>query len=88
MEAFRDWLDTSRKGKIYIYHTGFLAVDRGSIVDFTNGAFSINPDSDIDCVARMALDAFNSHRVHLFQRKLHDREYQYIAMKRGKYDNN
>lgn len=83
VEAFRDWLKQDRVGKIYIYYTGHLAVDRGTIIDTglaEEPLFIAN--GDIDELGKLAIDAFNSDRVHLFQRKIHDNEWQYIAMKR------
>lgn len=82
LEAFRDWLRTATPGQVYTYYTGFLAVDRGTIVDYGNGEFTIVPNEAIDELARDAISAFESNRVHLFQRKIHDRVYEYIAMKR------
>jgi len=83
VEKFRDWIERSRTGKIYIYHSGYLARDRGRIVDYADsGEAIIEPNGDIDDLANIAIDAFVSGRVHLFQRKIHDNQYQYIAMKR------
>lgn len=84
VEKFRDWINTARTGRIYIYHTGSLSVDRGTIVDYGDGSPPhFVPSGDIHELGTVALDAFEAHRVHLFQRKLHDNEYQYIAMKAG-----
>lgn len=83
VEAFRDWIDNSRVGKIYIYYTGHLGVDRGTIIDTglrDEPLFVAN--GDIDDLGKLAIDAFEANRVHLFQRRLHDNEWQYIAMKR------
>jgi len=83
VEKFRDWIERSRTGKIYIYHVGFLSIDRGRIVDYTDdGTPVFEPVGDINDLANIAIDAFQSGRVHLFQRKVHDNQYQYIAMKR------
>jgi len=83
VEAFNDWITHSRAGQVYIYYTGFLAVDRGTIMDWGNGE---NPvfiaNGDIHDLGKTAIEAWEANRIHLFQRKIHDREYQYIAMKR------
>lgn len=84
VEKFREWIDTARAGRIYIYYTGRLSIDRGTIVDYGDGAAPVFvPNGDINELGKLALDAFEANRVHLFQRKIHDREYQYIAMKSG-----
>lgn len=83
VEAFREWLDTARTGQVFIYYTGFLSVDRGSYVDYADGhPVTFEPSGDIDTLGEMAFAEFKNGRVHLFQRKIHDNEYQYIAMKR------
>lgn len=84
-EAFRDWLETATTGQVYTYYTGFLSSDRGVIVDYGDGDTKFIPSGDIDELGRIALVAFETDKVHLFQRKIHDREYQYIAMKRSNY---
>lgn len=82
LEAFRDWLRTATAGQVYTYYTGVLAVDRGTIIDVGDGVLEFEPHGDIDALGRTALEAFDANRVHLFQRKIHDNEYEYIAMKR------
>lgn len=83
VEAFDDWLLRSRVGKIHIYHTGSLLSDRGRLIDYGDGQpLVFEPCGDVDAVGRAAMDAFVAGRVYLFQRKLHDHVYQYIAMKR------
>lgn len=82
VEAFNEWLKTAPPGQVFTYYTGFLALDRGEIVDIGDGVQLVIPKGDIDTLGRMAIDAFYSGQVHLFQRKIHDHEYQYIAMKR------
>jgi hypothetical protein len=81
-EAFHDWLKSSTPGQVYTYYTGFLAVDRGTIVDVGDGVLEFIPNEAVDDLGRLALSAFEDNRVHLFQRKIHDRVYEYIAMKR------
>jgi len=85
VQEFKDWLHRGRAGSMCIYHTGYLALDRFHIVDVAfPGDTKVSlttPIERVDEVARLALDAFEEKRVHLFQRKLHDNEYQYIAMK-------
>lgn len=82
VKAFNDWLKTSPPGQVYTYYTGFLSVDRGTIIDTASGDFEFVPNEDVDDLGRLALSAFEANRVHLFQRKIHDNVYEYIAMKR------
>lgn len=82
VEAFHDWLASSRPGQVYVYYTGFLAVDRGSFIVDPDLRIEFVPNSDIDALGKSAIDAFEANRVHLFQRKIHDKVYEYIAMKR------
>lgn len=82
VEAFREWLLSANTGQTYIYFTGNLGGNRfvptvdgtGTVIDCPNG--------DIDELGTLAYQAFTANRVHLWQRKLRDNEYQYIAMKR------
>lgn len=78
---FLKWLSESRTGGMCIYYTGFLAVDRFTIVGKDPETQITIRKPEIDDLARVVIDAFDRGRVHLFQRKLHDNEYQYIAMK-------
>lgn len=84
--AFRKWLATARAGSIYVYYTGVLALDRGSYIMVHDEKLGSNyewlANSEIDGLAKAAMEAWESGRAHLFQRKLHDHEYDYIAMKR------
>lgn len=82
LEAFREWIKTANTGQVYTYYTGFLSIDRGTIVDIGDGLTEFEPNGDIDALATTAINAFENNRVHLFQRKIHDNEYEYIAMKR------
>lgn len=81
-DAFKRWINTGRVGSVFVYYTGFLAMDRGTIIDLGGGYTEFSPNGDIDAIASLAIDAWDANRVHLFQRKLHDNEYEYIAMKR------
>ncbi len=82
VEKFRDWIKTSRPGQIYIYYTGFLAIQRGHIIDIGGREQYMIANGDVDALGNLAASAFEDNRVHLFQRKLRDNEYEYIAMKR------
>lgn len=82
VEAFDVWLKTAPAGQVYVYYTGFLSVDRGSIVDCGAGRTEFVPNEDVDDLGKLALSAFEANRVFLFQRKIHDKVYDYIAMKR------
>lgn len=86
IEEFRDWIKTANVGQTYVYHVGYLAIDRGTIINCPNSDRTlVIPNGDIDGLATLALEGFEGGKLHLFQRKIHDREYQYIAMKRSTY---
>ena len=89
-EGFSHWLETSTPGSVIIYHTGFLGVDRfKNIINIANGvpiAFEVVPE--IRDKALAAIEAFEQNKVHLYQRKISDMVYQYIAQKRSKYQRN
>lgn len=85
LSEFKDWIKNARTGQVYKYHTGFLAVDRNSIVDITDSIPILVPGGVVHEIALEALYAFDTKRVYLFQRKLHEGVYEYIAMKRSPY---
>lgn len=82
---FQKWVDTSNTGAFIVYHTGFLSVDR---VSMQVHDFSYVPNPPVDDLAVSAIEAFERGKVHLFQRKISDMVYQYIAVKRSKYARN
>lgn len=81
-EAFNDWLKTSLPGQVFTYYTGHLAVDRGSYIYDPTAGLEFVPNETIDKLGWLALSAWEANRVYLFQRKLHDHVWEYIAMKR------
>lgn len=85
LEEFQDWIRNARTGKIYIYYTGHLAVDRGTIIDNGTDTPVFIPVVPVHELGKAAIDAFDAGRIHLFQRKLHDNVFQYIAMKKSPY---
>lgn len=85
IEDFQDWIKNAKPGKFYIYHTGFLTVDRGTIVDDDPSHPLSVPVEPVHSLGKAAIEAFDAKRVHLFQRKIHDGVYQYIAVKRSPY---
>lgn len=84
LEEFEYWIKNARPGKFYIYHTGFLTVDRGHIVNTPDGGVFVCT-GEVHSLGKAAIEAFYAKRVHLFQRKLHDGVYEYIAVKRSNY---
>lgn len=85
---FSDWIANAKPSEVYVYHTGFLAIDRGLYIgDIEHGGLFI-PKPEVDAIARMAVDASDDEKVYLFQRKLQDRVYDYLAVKRSKYRRN
>lgn len=80
-KAFREWLDHATAGHHYVYFRGSLINARGKW-ESVNDELIYLPNTEIDTLATEVYGAFLAHRVHLFQRKLHDNEYEYIAVKR------
>lgn len=86
VKKFKEWIENARPGKFYIYHTGFLTIDRGRIVDSGDARTDVFvPVEPVHSLGEAAIEAFDAKRVHLFQRKLHDGVYEYIAVKRSPY---
>lgn len=85
LEEFKNWIAHARTGQVYKYHKGFLAVDRNTIVDLVDNLPVLVPGGDVHSIAMEAINAFDAKRVHLFQRKLQEGVYEYIAMKRSPY---
>lgn len=88
LKEFQDWIKHARTGQVYKYHTGFLAVDRQSIVNVVDNLPILVNGGPVDAMASEAILAFDAKRIHLFQRKLKDGVYEYIAMKRSQYGRN
>lgn len=84
-DEFADWIKNAKASEVFVYHRGYLAIDRGIYIgDVERGGIFV-PDIEVDTLARMAIDAFDANIVYLFQRKLQDRVYDYLAIKRSKY---
>lgn len=76
LATFTEWLDNAPAGSTFIYHVGYLAIDRG---DPLSGRL-IEPTHTIAVVAALAEE---KGRVLLTQRKHGLYHYDYIAMKRS-----
>lgn len=84
-EAFDDWLDTAKTGQVLTYYRGFLKMDRTFTISIEPDRVELVLDEDVDKVGRHAMAAFVDGKVHLFQRKVADGVYEYIAMKKSRY---
>lgn len=84
-DELQKWIDTATAGQVITYYTGFLGRDRfsGDIVTFKDENLYLEVP-DIADLAEVAITAFDIGKVHLFQRKLAENRYDYIAMKRAK----
>lgn len=80
-KAFREWLGHATAGHHYVYFQGNMMTARGEWRS-VNDDLIFFPNTEINSLADTVYEAHLAHRVYLFQRKLHDNEYQYIAMKR------
>lgn len=80
-KELRKWINTSRPGHHYVYFRGSLINARGQYQN-VNDELTYLPNDEITSLANEAWQAYKAGRVHLFQRKLHDNEYEYIAVKR------
>jgi hypothetical protein len=81
LEAFKHWLRFGRVGSFHVYYRGLLMYDRQRYMIVDGETYSV-PNEEIDALGREAIEAWEAGNVHLFQRKLHDNEYEYIAVKR------
>lgn len=84
---FKKWIKNANTGQTIIYYTGRLDVDRGACVE-VDGYSYFSANEEVDALGTLAYGAFSDRKVHLFQRKLRDNVYQYIAMKRSPYGRN
>lgn len=80
-KAFREWLRDAIAGHHYVYFRGSLIKARGSFEE-VHGEMVWEENTAIIELANEVYGAHLAHRVHLFQRKLHDDDYEYIAVKR------
>lgn len=65
----QQWLDESSIGSKLEYHRGYLFTDR-------------KKSKQLDRTARVLLEAAEEGRVHLFQYRIDDYDYLYLAMKK------
>lgn len=72
-------LRTLKRGERYVYHTGYLVMDRASYPIYTH-KYTKEEAAVISTIADEALTLSNKRRVHLFQRRLKDFTYDYIAL--------
>lgn len=80
-KAFREWLDTATAGHHYVYFRGSLINARGRFENIED-EIVYTQNEEISELANAVWETYKAGRVHLFQRKLHDNEYEYIAVKR------
>lgn len=85
---FTKWVNNSKKGDRYVYHTGFLLMDRAHKLEI-----GIGPDGGDSVImlvnrepvhteAKLVWQAYEKGHVTLFQRKLGKAVYEYIAERR------
>ena len=84
IEQFHDWFKEARTGDFLVYHKGNLCLDRCTALDGGDTSHCTPASWELGALANYAMEAFHERRVHLFQRKLSDHEYEYIAVKRSK----
>lgn len=81
MTAFDSWLAGAARGDRFIYHSGgFLANDRE--INSSESKLSKDERKQVWREARAAWSAQEERRVFLMQRRLSDRVYDYVAIKR------
>jgi hypothetical protein len=81
------WLNNSLTGSVMIYHTGSLGNDRGRFVSSPDGLVW-QAEGPVNEVAKELVAAFDAGKVHLFQRKVSDMKYDYLAVKASRYARN
>ena len=82
MSAFIHWLNRSRPGDRFIYHSGFLMIDRVNHVTVKGGMEFTMPREPVDSEGASAWEAMSSGLVRLVQEKLGPGVYDYIAVRR------
>jgi hypothetical protein len=70
---FNQWLDMGKPGSTFVYHIGFLAIDRQTE--------SGQPVAVVDTLARLAWRAHLRGNVVLVQARQGEGEYVYLAVK-------
>jgi hypothetical protein len=85
--SVRTWLETSKPGHVLLYHVGFLSIDRCNAA-YKNGVLEYDCTTPISDKANMIIEAWEAGKVHIFQRKIADMKYEYLAVKRNKYGRN
>lgn len=81
-QIFKRWAQVAKRGDRFIYHKGFLMVDREKLRVRSEDGWVVCPNLlALNAVADLALDAYNRGLVHLFQKRLGDGEYEYRAIR-------
>jgi hypothetical protein len=75
-DDLRAWLRTARPGDRFVYHRGFLVVDRGA-----NSPLRERERRRLDALATAALAAASAGLVHLLQKRLNVGTFDYLAVK-------
>ena len=75
------FLKESKPGDTLTYHTGFLAQDRLNVYSFGGDVFT-TINTTVDWVGNAMWKAYQRGIVSLFQKKLGDNRYSYIAKRR------
>ena len=78
--SFLRWLAGAKPGESLVYHRGVLIIDRLAL----GSRLSRQDALVLDRVAKAAMAAAESGRVHLVQRRHGDGDYSYIMVARGR----
>ena len=77
------FLDTAKPGDKCVYYRGYLAGDRA---DLATGRTENDHQRRVSAIGDIAWAGYEARQVFLVQRKLAEREYEYVMLKRMRRD--
>ena len=80
---FDRWFRSAKAGSAFIYHEGYLPVDKAHSV-FMHGSWWQQPRGEVDVIAATAWLEYLNGKLELVQRRVAPQHFQYIAVKRSK----
>lgn len=75
LTRFGEWLFTAKPGDAFVYHIGYLPVDR-------HARFDWHPGKKVDVLAKIVYGHYMMGRCLLVQKRVDEGIFEYIAVKR------